>query len=158
MTSNYKPVGGVESIALYPTNAVATALFSSEGVEVGLSGTPIEVELLEDLSCYEEVCESKCGITRISHKLTLVADRTNAEAWLATDFLERASIEGLVAVASLCDGRTLLIGYSATFCNEQPLRPLSLLSSSGNSLHDKPTVSLQLVSHDTEFSHEILKQ
>ena len=52
MVATYKPVGGVESVALYPADAVVTALFSSDGCEVELSGIPIEVPLLEDCSQY----------------------------------------------------------------------------------------------------------
>lgn len=156
MTSSYKAVGGVEGVALYPADAVVTALFSSEGCEVELSGTPMEVELLEDKSNYEEVSESRSGAIKISHQLTLVADRREAGAWFDEAFVERCSIEGVVAVVSLCDGRRLLVGYSARFGDEQPLRLSSLTFASGSCLHDKPTATLQLVSYDTEFSQEIL--
>ena len=54
-TSNYKSIGGVESVALYPAEAVARALFSNEGCEVELLGTPVEVTLMEDASHYEEI-------------------------------------------------------------------------------------------------------
>ena len=49
-TSSYKPIGGVESVALYPTDAVEWALFSANGCEVELSGSPIEVELLDSFA------------------------------------------------------------------------------------------------------------
>ncbi|MBR2031874.1 MAG: hypothetical protein IKA04_06630 [Alistipes sp.] len=156
MTSNYKAVGGVERAALYPADAVATALFSSEGCEVELSGEPIEVELLEDMSSFEECSDSRSGVTKISHQLNLVADRREAGAWFDEAFVERCSIEGVVAVVSLCDGRRLLVGYSARFGDEQPLHLSSLTFASGSCLHDKPTATLRLVSHDTEFSQEIL--
>ena len=156
MTSNYKAIGGVERAALYPADAVATALFSSEGCEVELSGEPIEVELLEDMSSFEESSDSRSGVTKISHQLNLVADRREAEVWFDEGFVERCSVEGVVAVISLCDGRQLLVGYSARFGDEQPLHLSSLTFASGSCLHDKPTATLRLVSHDTEFSHEIL--
>ena len=156
MTSNYKAVGGVERVALYPADAVATALFSSEGCEVELSGEPIEVELLEDMSSFEECSDSRSGVTKILHQLNLVADRREAEVWFDEEFVERCSVEGVVAVISLCDGRQLLVGYSARFGDEQPLHLSSLTFASGSCLHDKPTATLRLVSHDTEFSHEIL--
>ena len=156
MSSNYKPIGGVESVALYPADAVAVALFSSNGCEVTLSARPIEVELLDDKSLYEEQSESKNGATKVTHRLHIVADRVVASEWLTEEFLERCSIEGVIAVVSLCDGRRLLAGYSAQFCNEQPMRLEHLTSSSGHKLQDKPTVALQLISHDTEFSQEIL--
>ena len=154
--SNYKPIGGVESVALYPAEAVAKALFSSEGCEVELSGTPIDVPLLEGASQYEECIETTSGAVCIAHKLHLVADRNYATEWLDNGLLERASFEGFVAVVSLCDGRRLLAGYSAQFGDEQPLRLSTLSSLSGNSLHDTPSVALHLVSCDTEFSAHIL--
>ena len=53
--SNYKPIGGVESVALYPAEAVVKALFSSEGCEVEFSSMPLEVALIDDASHYEEI-------------------------------------------------------------------------------------------------------
>lgn len=157
MSRMYKPVGGVESVTLYPANAVVAALFSSEGCEVTLSMvTPTKIELLDDRSFYEELSECKNGATKVTHTLHLEADRLLASEWLDSTFLERCSTEGMMAIVSLCDGRRILVGYSSQFGNEQPLRLKALTSSSGSRLHDTPTVTLQLVSHDTEFSKEIL--
>lgn len=153
---NYKSVGGVESCSLYPTDAVTTALFSCEGCEIVLSGTPIEVPLLDDTSKYEECSQAEAGATITSHTLHLVAERNEAKQWFDNDFIEQAHTEGFVAIISLCDGRRLLAGYSAQFGNEQPLRLKSLTSTSGTSLNDTPSVTLQLISQDTEFSTEIL--
>ena len=154
--SSYKPVGGIESVALYPADAVVWAIFSSQGCEITLSGEAVSVPLLDDGSQYEECSESNNGIQRVAHSLRLTADRECACEWFSPDFLERAAIDGVVAVISLCDGRRLLAGYSAHFGCEQPLRLDKLISNSGESLRDIPTATLHLVSHDTEFSPEIL--
>jgi hypothetical protein len=82
MGPNYKAVGGVERVALYPTEAVEEALFSSEGCEVTLAASPIEVELLDDGSHYEEEATIRDGATLVTHRLHLVADRSSAERWL----------------------------------------------------------------------------
>lgn len=156
MSSNYKPVGGVESCTLYPADAVQTIIFSSKGCSVQLQGSPIEVELLDDSSHYHEEIKCKDGLLKVLHRLQLVADRKAAEKWLDTEFLEQLSIEGAIAVVKLEDGRSLLVGYSSHFGDEQPLRLEYLISESGNNLHDKPIVTLQLLSYDTEFSSEIL--
>ena len=156
MSTYYKAVGGVESVALYPADAVVVALFSTEGCEVRLEGKPIEVELLDNGSYYEEHSKTEGGATKISHKLHLKADRKSAEAWLKPQFAERASIEGVVAVVRLCDGRELLVGYSAIFGSEQPLRLESLTSTSGSSPRDIPSVELHLVANDGEFSRQII--
>ena len=154
--SNYKPVGGVESVALYPAEAVARALFSNKGCEVELLGTPVEVTLMEDASHYEEITRLECGTTSVLHQLHLVAEMSEGEKWLDEQFLERALFEGVIAVVTLCSGVRLLVGYSAHFSNEQPLRLDSITSSSGSTLHDTPSVTLRLVSCDTEFSAHIL--
>ena len=155
MMSN-KPVGGVERCTLYPADAVTTALFSCDGCEVELVGSPIEVSLLDDASKYEEYSQTDVDATLISHLLHLVAERNEAKQWLNNDFIERANTEGFVAVISLCDGRRLLVGYSMNFGNEQPLRLDSIISTSGKSLNETPSVTLRLISQDTEFSPEIL--
>lgn len=156
MQPRYKPVGGVESVALYPADAVQTILFSSSGCEVVFDGTPVEVELLDDHSVFEERLETSKGATKVLHKLTLVADRGVAEAWLADEFIDEGSYNGLVAVVKLCDGRQLLCGYSHALSAEQPLFIESITTHSGSSLHDTPSVALHLVSQDTEFSQEII--
>ena len=155
-TSNYKSIGGVESVALYPADAVVKALFSSEGCEVELSGTPIEVALIEDSSHYEESSCLECGTTTVSHKLHLVAEMSDGERWRDEQFLERAFFEGFVAVVTLCSGVRMLVGYSARFTNEQPLRLDSITSASGSTPHETPSVTLRLVSRDTDFSAHIL--
>ena len=154
--SNYKPVGGVESAALYPADAVATALFSSEGCNIKLSGEPIEIPLMEEKSRYEETLSVEHGKSYVAHQLHLVADRNDAGEWLENRFWEQSSFDGLIAVVSLCDGRRLLVGYSAQLGNEHPLQLEALSSTSGNTLHETPSVTLQLISYDTEFSAHIL--
>ena len=156
LLSKSKPIGGVESVALYPADAAVTALFSSEGCEIELAGTPIEVPLLEDSSCYKEVSEMAHGVSRISHQLHLVAESNDAHEWLTDDFLEKAAFDGFIAVISLCSGCRLLAGYSAPFGNEQPLRLDSLTTTSGSNPRDIPSVTLRLISYDTAFSARIL--
>ena len=154
--SIYKPIGGIESCALYPADAVEMILFSSNGCEVELSGTPLETPLLEDSSYYEEVLRLQQGVASVSHLLHLVANRNDANEWLDNDFLERAAFEGLVAIISLCDGRRLLAGYSMHLGDEQPLRLESITTSSGNSPRETPSATLRLVAYDAEFSMKLL--
>ena len=157
MSPNYKPVGGVESCTLYPADAVTTALFSSDGCEVELGGTPIEVTLLEGASHYDETSVFNHGASSVSHSLHLVADRGESQQWLDDSFLERGAYDGFIAVIALNDGRRLLVGYSAHLGNEQPLRLEKISSASGSTLRETPSVALHLISHDTDFSPEILE-
>lgn len=156
MLPKHKPIGGVESCALYPADAVESLLLSSEGVEVKLNGSPIEVELADDHSTYEELLENKHGVIKVTHKLTLVAQKDAAATWLTENFTEEGAYNGFVAVVRLSDGRNLLAGFSFALSNEQPLLLDSVTSHSGSSPHDTPTVTLLLVSQDTEFSQEIV--
>ena len=153
---SYKPIGGVVSVLLYPSDSVGTALFSTEGCEVEFCKAAIEVELLDDSSYYEEKIENRGGILRVSHTLHLKANRLIAEQWTDNDFLEQAATDGLIADVKMNDGRHLLVGYSKNYGDEQPLRLEYLISSSGTSPSEQPTTILQLVSMDTEFSQEIL--
>ncbi len=156
-SSNYKPVGGVESCTLYPADSVVMAIFSREGCRIKLEGSPIEVPLLDDASCYDESTVSKQGATSVLHLLHLVANRGCAEEWLEESFLEQATFEGFVALITLNDGRRLLAGYSAHLEAEQPLRLEKITSTSGNALRETPSVTLELVAYDADFSPEILE-
>lgn len=158
VATNYKPVGGVESCALYATDAVAAALFSGSECSVSFSAEPLVVELLDDASHYIEEVTNDTGGHSVKHTLTLVADHAKGGAWLDEEFVERATSQGVVAVVRLCSGRELLVGYSAHLADEQPLLLASLSLSSGCKLLDTPQITLTLVSHDTELSHEIVKQ
>lgn len=154
----HKPVGGVESVALYPADAVEQALFSKGGCEVAFRSASevVEVALVDDGSLYEEVVESARGVVKVTHRLSLVSRRCDAEAWLSLSFLERASQEGLIALVRLCDGRQMVVGYSQHFAEEQPLMLERVELSSGKELLTTPTVTLHLVSHDTSLAAERL--
>ena len=156
-SSNYKAVGGVESCALYPADAVVMAIFSSEGCRIKLEGSSIEVPLLDDASHYTECTVSKQGATSISHSLHLVADRGCAGEWLEEPFIEQAAFEGFVALITLNDGRRLLAGYSQHFEAEHPLQLEKIVSTSGNSLREIPSVTLELAAYDADFSPEVLE-
>lgn len=155
-TLQHKPIGGVASARLYPASAVESVLFSEGKSRVVFSAEAVEVELLDDASLYEEQLRSKCGTPLVEHRLKLVAERNRALRWLDGAWQESLATEGAIAVVELNDGRTLLVGYSDEFGDEQPLRLASLVSSSGEALLDTPRLTLELVSHDTRLSCEIV--
>ena len=154
-TFQHKPIGGVVSARLYPTEAVESVIFSGGECRVELSGECVEVLLLDDASLYEEQLHNRRGAMLVEHRLTLVAERNQALEWLDGSWQERLSTEGVVAVVGLNDGRELLVGYSSYFGAEQPLHLDSLVSSSGRSVLDTPCLTLQLTSFDTRLSCEI---
>lgn len=151
-----KPVGGVEAVVLYPADAVKHALFSQWGCEVEFQGEGVAVALIDDASLYEEVVKSAKGIVGVTHSLTLVARYKDAGVWLATPFLERLAQEGVIATVALSDGRSIVVGYSQHFGEEQPLMLESVTTSSGRALAETPSVTLRLVSHDTALAAEII--
>ena len=155
-TITYKPIGGVESVALYPPDAVRSVLFATNGCMVIFSGQAVELPLLEDRSYYEEVSKYDEGARCVSHTLHLVAAPDSAAMCLTEEFLEQAYFEGFVAKILLCDGRCLFAGYSAHLQDEQPLRLESVTTSSGSEVRQTPTVTLRLHSCDTEFSQRML--
>ena len=151
-----KPVGGVDAVVLYPADAVKHALFSQWGCEVEFQGEGVAVALIDDASLYEEVVSSAKGIVGVTHSLTLVARYKDAGVWLATPFLERLAQEGVIATVALSDGRSIVVGYSQHFGEEQPLMLESVTTSSGRALSETPSVTLRLVSHDTALAAEII--
>ena len=144
MTENkfYKPVGGIVAAELF---------FAGEcrSLDEVLSGECVEVELLDDGSDYEESIRAKERLVSVQHTLTLVAPRSNAEGWLAQEFVARCATEGVVARIELASGEVLVVGFDARFGVEQALRLDELRFLSGRSLNDSPRVALKLSCCDT---------
>ena len=127
---DYKPVGGVRSVTLYAADTVG--------------GVLAEVELIDDSSTYKEVlaAEKGCGVVR--QTLTLKALYSSAAAWLSSEFIEEATLAGVVAKVTLNDLRQITVGYSEAMKLEQPLRLKSLEIDSKHSVEQTPTVTLEL--------------
>lgn len=160
-SSHRKPVGGVRSVVLTATDNVAEALFATGGtlctsLNFADEEALMECELLEESSCFEEELTSESGVVAVAHRLTLVAERNAADGWLAPEFRAESLEGGLCAVVTLNDGRTLLVGYSERFGAKQPLRVVSIRSSSGTRRTDPPTVTLTLENFDTSIASVIV--
>ena len=119
-------------------------------------GAVMSCSLLEDRSSFDEKFTFEEGVVAVQHTLRLVADRNLAGAWLEAEFQREAVQRGLCAVVTLNDGRQLLVGYSARFGAQQPLRIARIETSSGGKLSDVPTVILQLESFDTSAAAECI--
>ena len=160
MTSEYthKPVGGVARVVLHFADTLGGAIFSSEGCRATFTEAGIEVSLVDDSSAYVEQMSSEQGRLVVRHTLHLVAQRNDAEAWLAAPFAERATYEGVMAEVEMNDGRRVIVGCSAELYDEQPLRLSSLAVESGAALRDVPRVVLDLESHDRAFAAIIVNQ
>lgn len=155
MSELCKPIGGVVYCVLYPADAVESALFSVDGCKLKIKtdwSKVIDVEVVNGASLYEEECVIDNGVFKVEHRLSLVVHRRFADALLDPEFLKRASVEGVIAFLYTADGRTLLVGYSQRFADEQPLLLEKVLSSSQHIVEEYPTVTLQFASHDTDFS------
>lgn len=160
-SSHRKPVGGVRSVVLTATDNVAEALFAASGtlctsLNFVDEGALMECELLEESSCFEEKLSSESGVVSVAHNLVLVAERNVAEEWLAPEFRTESLKRGLCAVVTLNNGCRLLVGYSERFGAQQPLRVVSIKSSSGTRRTDPPTVTLTLENFDTSIASVIV--
>ena len=113
------------------------------------SDSVMTCSLLEDASSFKERYHFDGGAIAVQHKLTLVADRNMAAVWLESSFHHECMRKGVCAVVTMNDGRQLLVGISARFGTEQPLRPIEIISSSGSRLSDVPTITFTLESYDT---------
>ena len=152
---DYKPAGGVARAVLYSPQGDMEIDFGEERCSAVFDCEGADVVLLDDRSSFEEVTASDAGAVSVVHTLALVASRNDAAQWLAPDFMLRAAHEGLIADLTLNDGRRLLAGCSAALGKEQPLRLVSLQSTSQHRLSQTPAVTLTLRSEDTAFACQI---
>lgn len=133
-----KPIGGIKSCALYAASAVVSQ--------------PITVELMDDRSTYNQMLCSEKGVCTVNHTLRLVAYKDSATAWLESQFIRRASLQGVVAELVLNDGSSVKVGYSEALHYQQPLRLTKVEIESGSSAEHIPTVVLTLCSQDTSLN------
>ena len=132
-----KPVGGIREVRLAPARS-----FSER--------TPFTAyELVDDRSSYIETMTAGEGLLRIDHRLTLVFDKHQADAWFDRRWIERCAADGVVAAIVTAAGERLRIGRSERFGCEQALRLESFTFSSGIAPGDRPTATLVLRSEDT---------
>ena len=128
----YKPVGGVRSVTLHAADTVGRTMES------------IDVELMDDGSTYREVLSVEQGSGVVKHTLTLKALYSAAEAWLSREFIDMATLAGVVAEVTLNDSRQIVVGQTEALGAEQPLRIKSLEVDSAHSPSEVPTVTLVL--------------
>lgn len=153
-SSHRKPVGGVRSVNLCAADNIAVAGFVDNAtvcnqLEFVDDNAVMECMLLEDCSSFEERFSFDDGVVAVQHTLTLTADRNLAEAWLEPEFRNESVAKGLCAIATLNDGRTMLVGYSERFGASQPLRISEIAVLSGCKLSDVPKITMILDSFDT---------
>lgn len=120
-----KPIGGVRGVTL--------RFATEQNAQVQV------VPLVDDSSEYVQMVDCTKCIIGVTHTLTLEAQRCNASPWLSLDFIERATIDGVIATVELNDGRVVDIGNSST-----PLRVCSIKDASRTSCSHIPTVTLTL--------------
>ena len=139
----YRPIGGVTAAKLFPVSEL-------DSVEDVAKGGGIEVELLDDGSCYEETISAEQGLVSVRHTLTLCAQVDKAGEWMDADFLQRCATEGVVACVGLASGEELRLGWSPKFGFEQALRLDKLNFHSGDEPNTPPSLRLTLWSQDIE--------
>ena len=144
MTENkfYKPVGGILSAELFYVGDLESELDMVEGAGVA-------VELIDYKSSYEELLSADNLLVSVAHTLTLAADRNLAREWLQQEFVQRCTVEGVVARVEMATGEEIVVGTDPRFGFEQALRLSSLGFQSGCSPNDSPRVILTLKCIDT---------
>ena len=144
MTENlaYKPVGGLLRAELFALEGLSSA-------EDMVSGAGVEVSLMDDGSSYEELHSAEGLPVSVQHTLTLASDRNLAREWLSQEFVQRCTVEGVVARVTMATGEQIVVGTDPRFGFEQALRLSSLGFMSGSSPNDSPRVILTLKCHDT---------
>lgn len=145
--TSYKPIGGVLRAELFPIGQHTTT------AEL-LERSPIEVELWDYASSYEEKFSVESGQVGVEHTLTLVASAEVADEWLEEEFCRVAAANGVVARLQLACGESFLVGQSTKFLLEQPLRLRAVTYSSARKPAETPLVKLTLVSFDTCSSRQ----
>ena len=150
-----KPIGGIAQCALYPTDAVHVSSIETDGCKVRFTKAPYKAILFDDSSSLCEQMIMEQGAIRVTHTLKLVSDRNMAGVWLEREFAMQATDQGVIAVVTLSDGRSLLVGYSQRLGKELPMRLHSLISDSAVKLNQTPTLTLTLQSEDTAFAMPI---
>lgn len=136
---DYKPIGGIAECSLHAADAASQS-------------AAISVELIDSRSTYNQTLKAESGVCTVEHTLKLVACKKDAAAWLDSEFIRRASYEGVVAEVILNDNNSVRVGYSENRLNAQPLRLLSIEVDSGSSAEHIPTVILTLRSTDTSLN------
>lgn len=154
-------MGGVRSVELFAANNLSVVRFTADATQCTKlmfvdEGAVMSCLLLEDRSSFDETFSFEEGVVAVKHTLRLVADRNLGGAWLEAEFRREAVQRGLCALVTLNDGRQLLVGYSARFGAQQPLRISQIETSSGRAPSDQPTVTLQLESIDTSAAAECI--
>lgn len=152
-----KPAGGVAAVQLASAANLREYDFSDGGARCTRlffadNGAVMQCQLLEERSSFDESLTTEGGAAAVVHRLSLVADRNMAAAWLTPDFVSELICCGGVAMVLLADGRRFVVGISRKFGAEQPLRLKSLKTASGRRAVDEPTVELVLESADTAFA------
>jgi len=137
-----KPVGGVCSAAVVPAGT-AVGNSPQEIIEAAV-GIPI----MEDRTSYEERISWKNGIARTEHLLTVTVARDYAQEHFTARVQRHWAREGTAAVIRTAAGELIVAGWSERFGAEQPLRLVSMDSTTALSPRDTPTSTLLFRSVD----------
>lgn len=149
-----KSIGGVAQAVLHFPTAVRPVDWQvgATSVKVAFDDAGIAPVLKDYASTFDESLSVERGLVAVSHTLTLVMRRRDSLLWLEAEQIRRLAEQGIVAEVVLSDGRRLLAGWSERFATKQPLKLTSLVSRSGKTPADEPTVTMVLTATDTAFA------
>ena len=137
-----KPVGGIAAVAVVPAGAAAC------GSPADIVSAAEDIPLIEDCSSYDEIVDSRDGIMRVEHQLTIAVPSGYARAHLDEGTLRRWAAAGTFATVCTQSGERLAVGWSERFGGRQPLRLTGIEWSTDKSAHATPAAILTFRSTD----------
>ena len=148
-STRFKPVGGISSAAVVPSGASAC------GSPAEIAARAVELPLVEGLSSYEERVDSRDGIFRVEHRLTIALPAGYARDRFSAAECRRLAAVGTAAVIVTESGERLIAGWSEQFGSEQPLRLTGIAFTTGTSPRDVPAAILTFASIDGATAERI---
>lgn len=148
-----KRTGGIRSIAMIAATDILDVEFGDipetyTGITVKPGKEFSTYEFKEGKACFAEELSVSAGVTRVWHEVTFTLERPESASAKAVMELAGTSADGIIAVVTTNSNVSFLVGYSARFAAEQPLRLTKALMTSGNRPAEDITETITLVSQD----------
>lgn len=143
--------GGIRTIGLIDQREIAsatiadatyTAITFSEGCCFS------RYEFREDEAEYKETLSVSNGALVVAHELKFLLDKMGEACSQAISTLAEAAENGLVAIVLTTNGDSFIVGHSAEFGKERPLRFISATGTTGKQLSESTGEVITLRSQD----------
>lgn len=152
-----KHCGGIRSIQLIEidkitsitynavTDSFTTFTFESGSQFMGYEFDEDSASLIENIKVYS-------GSISVEHTLSFTLGKFNPQSLAVVEELNNASCKGFAALVETNNGDMFVVGYSAEFTSERPLRITQTEIMTGQKLKDSSYCRLIFVSEDVSPS------